>query len=195
MIYQFEPTARELGLGDHAAFFFKSNAERLAVAIPYVLNGLSNRERCVYIADENTVPDILAEFKQAGVNIGEATASGALSVVTKHDTYLRHGMFEPERMIADLDRDVRFALQCGFSGLRVTGEMSWALDLPTALTGLCDYEQELCRRWPAQLGGMCQYDETRFPPEVIARIVGCHCVVVRNGRAVRHHHHQRASVA
>lgn len=143
----------ELGLGDHVAFFFKSNAERLAFVIPYILNGLRNLERCVYIADENTVPAILAEFKDAGIDIDTATTSGALSVVTKHDTYLRHGMFEPERMITDLDRDVRFALQSGFSGLRVTGEMSWALDLPSALSRLCEYEQELCRRWPAQLGG------------------------------------------
>lgn len=179
----------ELGLGDHVAFFFESNAERLAFVIPYILNGLRNLERCVYIADENTVPAILAEFKDAGIDIDTATTSGALSVVTKHDTYLRHGMFEPERMITDLDRDVRFALQSGFSGLRVTGEMSWALDLPSALSRLCEYEQELCRRWPAQLGGLCQYNESLFPGDVVTRMAHCHCAVVRDGITVRHHVH------
>ena len=29
-----------LGLGDHVAFFFKSNAERLAFVIPYIVRGL-----------------------------------------------------------------------------------------------------------------------------------------------------------
>lgn len=187
--------AEEVGLGDHVAFFFKNNAERLEIAIPYMVRGLHNGERCVYIADENTVPDIFEEFRRVGIDIGEATASGALSVVTKHDAYLRHGMFEPERMISDLDRDVRFALQNGFSGLRVTGEMSWALDLPSALTGLCDYEQDLCRRWPAELAGLCQYDETRFPAEVVQRIIGCHCVVLRDGRLLRHHLHRRVGAA
>jgi hypothetical protein len=30
----------ELGLGDHVAYFFKSNAERLGFAIPYIVRGL-----------------------------------------------------------------------------------------------------------------------------------------------------------
>jgi MEDS: MEthanogen/methylotroph, DcmR Sensory domain len=176
----------ELGLGDHAAFFFKSNEERLAFVIPYMMNGLRNLERCVYVADENTVPGILAKFKEAGIDIGAATARGALSVVTKHDSYLRHGIFEPERMIADLDRDVRFALQNGFSGMRITGEMSWALDLPFALSRLCEYEQELRWHWPTQLGGLCQYNESLFSSDVVERIIGYHCVVVRDGNIVRH---------
>lgn len=178
--------SEELGLGDHAAFFFKSNEERLAFVIPYMICGLRNFERCVYIADENMVPEILNEFKRAGVDIDAATASGALSVVTKYDTYLRNGIFDPKAMIADLDRDVRFALQQGFVGLRITGEMSWALDLPSALGRVCEYEQELHRHWPTQLGGLCQYDESLFPNDVIEKMSDCHVTVVRDGMIVRH---------
>jgi hypothetical protein len=185
--------SEELGLGDHVAFFFKTNQERLDCVIPYMVRGLRNRERCVYIAHENTLTEIQSEFIDAGIDIDAASASGALSIVTTHDTYLRHGIFEPERMIADLDRDVRFALQLGFSGLRVTGEMSWALDLPFALGRLCEYEQELCRRWPAQLGGLCQYNESLFSPDVVERMVGCHCVTVRDRNTIRHHGHEPQS--
>ena len=128
----------------------------------------------------------------AGIDIDAASASGALSIVTTHDTYLRHGIFEPEKMIADLDRDVKFALQLGFSGLPVTGEISWALDLPSALSRLCEYEQELCRRWPTQLGGLCQYNESLFPTDVVERMASCHCAVVRDGNLVRNHGHRTA---
>lgn len=185
----------ELGLGDHAAFFFRNNAERLSFVIPYMLNGLRNNERCVYIAEKNTVPHILAEFRWAGLDVNPATASGALSVVTKHDAYLRHGIFEPERMIADLDREVAGALASGYSGLRVTGEMSWALDLPFALSRLCEYEDELGRRWPTQLGGLCQYDESRFPAHVVDEMAANHCVVVRDGKIFRRCGHQAAGAA
>lgn len=181
------PIAEQIGLGDHVAYFFKRNEERLSFVIPYMVEGLRNNERSVYIADENTVPEILAELKKAGVDIGASTASGALSVVTKHDTYLRNGIFDPERMIADLDKDVKYALQHGFSGLRVTGEMTWALDLPSALVRLCEYEHELYWHWPAQLAGLCQYDETSFPSDVIERMAKCHRVVVRDGNIVRNH--------
>jgi hypothetical protein len=178
----------ELGLGDHVAFFFKNNADRLAFVIPYMVSGLRNRERCVYIADRNSTSDVVAGFKEAGVDVDAATASGALSVVAKEHAYLRHGIFEPAKMIADLDRDVRSALRDGFSGLRVTGERSWALDLPSALSRLCEYEEELRRRWPAQLGGLCQYDESLFPADVVERMAGCHWVVVRGGTIIRHDH-------
>lgn len=182
-------TGQEFGLGDHVAYFFKGNLERLAFVIPYMVRGLRENERCVYITDENTVPRILDEFKWAGIDVDAATAKGGLSVVTKHDAYLRNGIFEPDRMIAELDRDVKFALQNGFSGLRISGEMSWALDLPSALVRLCEYEQELCRQWPRQLGGLCQYNETFFPATVIEGIANSHCAVVRDGQLVRHENH------
>lgn len=184
--------SEQLGLGDDIAFFYKTNEERLAFVIPFMIAGLRNMERCVYIVDENTVPEILAEFKNADIDIDAATASGALSVVTKHDTYLRNGIFDPAEMIADLDRDVRSALQHGFRGLRITGEMSWALDLPSALSRLCEYEQELYRHWPAQLAGLCQYDESLFPADVIDRMANSHCAIVRDGNIVRHNPHRSA---
>lgn len=187
MAYQLAPvTGEELGLGDHVAFFFSTNEERLSFVVPYMIRGLRNFERCIYITDENTVPDILAKFTEAGVDVGAATANGSLSVVTKHDSYLRHGAFEPERMIEDLDRDVRLALQSGFRGVRVTGEMSWALDLPSALVRLCEYEENLREHWPSQLGGLCQYNETLFSDDIVKRMAACHHVVVRAGKIVRH---------
>ncbi len=181
--------AQQPGLGDHVAYFFKSNAERLAFVIPYMVRGLENHERCVYIAQRNTTAAIVAHLGKAGVDVGAATASGALSVVSKKETYLRHGIFEPAKMIADLERDVVSALQRGFSGLRVTAEMSWALDLPSALSRVCEYEEELRRRWPSQLGGLCQYDESLFPADVIERMAACHWVVVRDGTIARHDVH------
>jgi MEDS: MEthanogen/methylotroph, DcmR Sensory domain len=178
-------TGEDLQSGEHVAYFFRTNEERLAFVIPYITAGLRKFERCIYIADENTVSDILAKFKEAGVDVAAATANGALSVVTKHDSYLRHGAFEPERMIDDLDREVRLTLQNGFSGVRVTGEMSWALDLPSVLLRLCEYEERLRKHWPAQLSGLCQYNETLFPAELLKRMTTCHGTVVRDGKINR----------
>lgn len=178
--------SEQLGLGDHVAFFFKRNEERLSLAIPYLIDGLRNNESCVYVADENTVPAILAEFSNEGIDIEAFTSSGALRVVTKHNTYLRHGMFDPRRMIDDLDSEVKNALHQGFVGLRITAEMSWALDLPSVLGRVCEYERDLLRSWPAQMGGLCQYNETRFPRDVIETIANSHHLVVRDGEIVRH---------
>ncbi|HEX4120746.1 MAG TPA: MEDS domain-containing protein, partial [Verrucomicrobiae bacterium] len=150
----------QLKLGDHAALFFKANEERLGYAIPYLIEGLQQNERCLYIADENTVFEVLVRFHQAGVNVRDLQKKGALTVLTKRETYLRHGPFEPEKMIVDLHSEVKYSLEHAFSGLRSTGEMSWALDLPSALGRLIEYEEKLHQRWPAEFGALCQYNET-----------------------------------
>lgn len=175
----------QLKLGDHAAFFFKSNEERLAYAIPYLIQGLQNNERCLYITDENTVFEVLVRFHQAGVDVRKAQRRGALTVLTKRETYLRHGPFEPEKMIADLHSEVKYSLEHAFAGLRATGEMSWALDLPSAFARLVEYEDKLQKLWPAELGALCQYNETLFSAELVEKMISLHSVIVRGGQVIR----------
>lgn len=175
----------DLKLGDHAAYFFTTNVERLGFVIPYLVYGLRRNERCMYIAEDNSVPLIYQKLEAAGVDVDTEHRRGALAVLTKRETYLRHGMFEPERMVSDLHKEVRFSLEHGFAGLRASGEMSWALDLPSVLARLVEYEQELQATWPSEFGGLCQYDVTRFPPELIAKMKRIHAVYVEDGRIVR----------
>lgn len=176
----------QLKLGDHVAFFFKTNEERLAWAIPYIAIGLQRNERCLYIADENTVFEILCRLQDAGVDVRRAQRRGALSVLTKRETYLRHGIFEPAKMISDLHSEVKYSLEQGFSGFRASGEMSWALDLPSALSRLMEYEEALQQRWPAEFGGLCQYNESLFSPDLVRRMVDIHSVVLRDDQIIRH---------
>jgi hypothetical protein len=176
-------------LGDHVAFFFKTNEERLAHAIPYIIHGLQKNERCLYIADENTVFEVLVRFHHAGVDVRAAQKKGALTVLTKRETYLRHGPFEPEKMVADLHSEVKYSLEHGFCGLRASGEMSWALDLPSALGRLFEYEEKLQKLWPAEFGGLCQYNETLFFPELIEKMISLHSIIVRGGKIIRSDSH------
>lgn len=175
----------QLGTGDHVAYFFRSNAERLAFVIPYMVIGLRRGERCMYIADENSVPRICQELQSAGVDVEEEKKRGALNVVTKHETYLRYGMFEPRKMIYDLDREVKLSLDQGFTGLRASGEMSWALELPSAMARLIEYEEQLQAVWPAEFAGVCQYNATRFAPELIAQLKRIHEIYVEDNKIIR----------
>ena len=177
--------AEQLRLGDHAALFYGTRAEQFACVIPYIQAGLERNERCLYIADDNSVPVILNRLEHAGVDVDAALGRGALRVATKQETYLRHGLFEPENMIADLKEEVQSSLGQGFTGFRATGEMTWALDLPSALAQILDYEEALHAQFPAQLIGLCQYDETRFPPHIIRTVINLHSLVIKEGRITR----------
>lgn len=175
----------ELELGDHVAFFFRDRAEQLATMIPYIKVGLERNERCLYITSDNSVPMIVRRLEEGGVNVNEAQKRGALVVATKGETYLAHGVFEPEKMISELRDQVRMSLSMGFAGLRATGETTWALDLPSALTSLLDYELSLDREYPASFLAVCQYDETRFPEAIVRDVAAIHPVVIRNGVLIR----------
>lgn len=175
----------ELQMGEHAALFYRTKTEQLSFALPFVVAGLKRNERCIYIAVDNSVLDILRRLDQLGVDTARVQREGALQVVTKNETYLRHGAFEPEKMVDDFHKEAERALEEGFTGLRATGEMSWALDLPSTLPRLLRYEEALYERWPAHLLGLCQYDESRFPEAIIEKMEQMHKVYVRNGRIIR----------
>ena len=49
----------QLRPGDHAALFYRNRAERFEVVVPFIQLGLERNERCLYVADENSVKPAL----------------------------------------------------------------------------------------------------------------------------------------
>jgi len=182
-----------LRAGDHAALFYRSRAEQLAIVVPFIAIGLKRGERCLYIADDNCVATIINELEKSGVDVDGAQKSGALTVSTKHHTYLRHGIFEPAKMTADLVEQVQESIRLGYTAFRATGEMTWALSLSSALAQLSDYETKLHAAFPNQFVGMCQYDERGFSERVIADMIRIHPVVIARGRLIENRFHQRGA--
>lgn len=176
----------QLQAGDHVALFYRSKAEQFACVVPYIKIGLERNERCLYIADDNSAPLILRRLAEAGVDLDEAHERRALRVVTKSETYLRHGIFEPAKMISELRAEVEKALADGFTAFRASGEMTWALDLPSALAPLVEYEANLEAQFQAKFIGLCQYDETRFPQQLISEMIRIHRKVIAQGRLFEH---------
>jgi chemotaxis family two-component system sensor kinase Cph1 len=181
--------ANQINQGDHVAFFFKTKEEQLGTVIPFIAIGLEKNEQCLYIADANTPAEIRQQLQAYGVDVEAAKISGALSIVTKHETYLRHGSFEPHKMIIDLcsavDDSVDDSVAAGFDGLRAAGELSWALDLPSALAQLVEYEERLDSYFYERFTALCQYDEARFPGALVERMKQLHPVVIADGKLRR----------
>jgi hypothetical protein len=175
----------QLHLGDHAALFYRTKADQLACALPYIAIGLRRNERCVYIAVDNSIPEIAAGLENLGVDVAATQRTGALTICTKEESYLRFGPFEPEMMVDHFHAEADRAVEDGYAGLRAAGEMSWALDLPSAMAGLIQYEENLLAHWPKRLTGLCQYDESRFPKHIIDRMISLHSIIVRGGRITR----------
>ena len=123
----FHERLHEIGPGDHVCLVYDEPDEQVAAVVPYIKFGLERRERCFYVADDQTVDAVRQSLHAAGVNVEAEAQRGGLSLVTKRDAYLRFGRFDPEEMVTFLAESTQKARSDGFSALRITGEMTWAL--------------------------------------------------------------------
>jgi len=165
----------KLKVHDHICLLYKNREEQFASAIPFIRMGLERQEQCVYIADENSADTVLEALRADGVDVQGAVDSGALAIVTKLDTYLREGGFDPDAMIAFLKKSTEAAKAAGFAALRVTGEMTWALGPEPGVKRLIEYEAKLNDFIPNNdVLAICQYNSTRFDADTLLGVVRTH---------------------
>jgi PAS domain S-box-containing protein len=169
----------QIGLHDHICLIYESQGEQLAMPVPSIRMGLERGEKCIFIAPEKTLRDVNEALHAIGIDVDEAMNSGRLAVASQEDTYLRNGHFEPDRMIRFLVDSLEPAIASGFSGLRVVGEMTWALGGDLGTGQLIEYEAKLnhfVHDHPVAV--TCQYDRNRFSPEVILNVIRTHPIVI-----------------
>ncbi|WPB77461.1 MEDS domain-containing protein [Archangium violaceum] len=168
-----------LGLGDHVCLVYERPEEHVEALVPYIRQGLERGERCVYVVDEHGVGEVAAMLEAHGVEVERERARGALVFLTKRETFLRGGRFEPAAMIAYLHWVEEESLAAGFSGVCATGEMSWALGPEPTREALLRYETLLNDYLPgSRVKANCQYQRSRFPPEIVRDVLRTHPRVI-----------------
>lgn len=164
---------------DHLCLIYESLEEQMAAAIPFIRIGLERGDKCIYIADENTVESVMAAMREQGIDVDVQTASGALSVQTKQDSYLKQGSFDPDWMINFLTEATGEAVKDGFKALRVTGEMTWILGGEPGVERLIEYEAKLNYFLPKHdCLVICQYNRHRFPARTLIDVIHTHPLVI-----------------
>ncbi len=168
-----------LDVHDHLCLIYENREEQLAAVIPFIRMGLGRGEQCIYIIDENTQQVVLEAMRRDGIDVDSAIKSGALKVLTKREAYLREEYFDPDSMIRYLKNAVDSAKKAGFSALRVTTEMTWALGNESGVDLLIEYEAKLNYFIPKNdILAVCQYNRSRFKPEIIIDIIRTHPLVI-----------------
>lgn len=161
--------------GTHMCSIYRTREEQLSLIVPFVAQGLTNHEKCFYIVDESTREEIGAALKKSGIDIESHINRGDFVFLDKEDAYLRDGFFDPDRMISLLKETERSALEEGYSGLRVTGEMTWVFTRLPGVERLMEYEAKLNFFLPQSKSvAICQYNESRFDHEILIEVLKTH---------------------
>jgi len=179
-----------LSVHDHLCLIYESQEEQFAAVVPFIRHGLAAGQRCVYVADDNTVDAVGAALRSGGVDVDAESARGALRILTKPESYLRDGRFDPDGMIALLGEATAAAKADGFSALRATGETTWGLGGEPGTERLFEYEAKLNHFLPDHDAlAICQYNRSRFAPDVILNAIRTHPVVVSGDLACNNFHY------
>jgi PAS domain S-box-containing protein len=174
-----EDRLRILGCGSHACLIYDSAAEQHAAVVSWLKIGLERDERCIYVLDENSRDDVLDALERSGIDPRPAVKNRSLLLVSKQDTYLRDGSFDPDRMIGFLKEATDRARSDGFTALRVTGEMTWSLSDAAGSERLIEYESKLNNFLPdSSCLALCQYNRKRFPAHIIRDVIFTHPLVI-----------------
>lgn len=143
--------------------------------VPFFIDGLARKERCFWIADDRTVEEVKTFLHQAGIDIAEELRRENFTIVTKRETYLQDGEFDPHKMIGIMAGVLADAMSKGFKGLRSSGEMTWALGNDKGSDRAMEYEALLNDFFPGKPWvAICQYNQKRFEPAIILDVLRTH---------------------
>ncbi|GEM_PF-1690713 len=170
---------RRLGPGEHICSIYRNKEEQLAVITAFMNVGLERKEKCIYIVEERSKQEIIRACKKAGIDMEKYLASKHFEFLGKDDAYLKKGYFTPGRMIDMLRQAEKRAIKDGFTGLRVTGEMTRVFSGLPGTEKLLEYESRLNYFVPeSRCMAMCQYNEKRFSPEILLEVIRTHPKVI-----------------
>lgn len=165
----------------HICAFFDSSDDQYNVVLPYIKEGLKNKEKVINILESECHHEHCQRLTEAGIPVEEKSANKQLEVLASEDTYLKGGSFGAEKMLALLEEALIKANNEGFETIRATGEMVWALKDVPGTDELIEYEARLNLLTPKyQCSLICMYDVKRFNGSVLKDILSTHSYVIMN---------------
>ena len=179
MTIQIFNTIKDIDVGDHLCCLYRTEEEHRALISPFIRQGLERREKVIYIVDTHTANTVQAYLTEEGVDVKSYLEQGQLNFLTANESYVQDGAFNPDKMINLLQTETDKALAGGYTALRVTGEMTWALRQFPGSERLIEYETKLNFFFPnSKALAICQYDMRQFTPELLLEVLRTHPIAV-----------------
>lgn len=171
--------------GTHICYLYNNEEERKNIVLAYLRSGLEQRESVSYFPDVLS-PDMLEHaLQQLGIAALAQGQPNQYQVSTAVQTYCPDGQFDPERLVDRLRDLYRQSIAAGFSGARISGEMSWALRGIPGSERLVAYESMLNKMMANEpLTMICQFDTTKFDGATIFEVLNVHPMMIIRGQVI-----------
>ncbi|MBL7481039.1 MEDS domain-containing protein [Legionella bononiensis] len=173
---------RRFAGGAHMCMLYRDETERRGVISKYIESGLLNDEKIGYFVDTMKPEEVKSWLAELGVEVPEGKQ---ITISPASSTYCPHNIFVPEVMLENLRRYHEQSIAEGFSGARLSGEMTWSLRNIPGSERLIEYEaliNTILKTHP--IAALCQYDATKFDGGLLFDILQVHPLMVVHGQIV-----------
>ena len=170
--------AQALKAHDHACLIYDAPRVRLAGTVACATEAVRLHERFLYLSNDQMRRQTIAALRSAGIG-PERLEAGQTVFLTERAPFCEDGLFTARAMTSYMGREIDRALADGFTGLRMTGEMTWILgnELETMRVLECESRlNESLACAPAMV--LCQWDRTAFEPMIMLEVLRTHPLVV-----------------
>lgn len=171
--------------GTHMCFVYNSEKERKAVLAKFLKAGLEGGERCGYFADVIDEKDLWDCLGDLGTDLRILRDEGKLVLGTAERMYCPDGFFDGNRMLQSIREFHKQSCECGFCGVRISGEMGWATRDISRRDELVDYEYRVTKVLEElPVTAICQYDANKFDGSLLLDIIQVHPLLLVRGQVV-----------
>jgi hypothetical protein len=166
----------------HVCAFFTTPDEEYRVMLPFVREGYERGDRSVHFVDQTRRLDHLTRLREAGLDVDAAEHSGHLEVRSSQETYLRHGRFDPEAMLARIEETLDAGASEGFPLTRLVGHAEQVLDDAFDAAAFLEYESRLNQVLSRHADPViCTYDARRMGAGIALDVLRTHPVAIIAG--------------
>ena len=169
----------------HVCLPFENDDEKHEATVAFIHEGLSRGARCMFLGTKDDFDELGRSLEDLGICTRRATARGALQYRTVEEVYLYGGIFDPPRALDHTDALIDAALVDGFTGLRLTAELT-RIPAQGEWQKIVWYDAMMNERFARRpIALLCRYPRTMIPAERVRDVLRTHPVAIVRGEILR----------
>jgi len=170
--------------GYHICYIYNDDEERTKTMARFFAEGMKEKNKILCIVDTISPHDIKEEIKNLGIDV-EALERNFITV-DNESAYYPKGNFDPDSVLKSIGFFSNQAREEGYSGLHVSGDMTWAIRNKISTTSLMEYETKvLDYQKLTPCTAICEYDARKFDGATLMDVLSVHPVMLVQGQVVK----------
>ena len=168
------PGITQIPYGVHICNFYKTREQLISALVPFFAAGLRNNERCIWItAAPLHAVDAMVELERARPRVRTDIENGSLVVRDYADWYTEAGALRGNQVVDLWLAEEQRALAGGYSGLRITGNVTFLRSEDWAL--FMEYEELVNKAFQGRrIVTLCTYHLDSCGPSEVYDVVRRH---------------------